>query len=317
MKNLILGILFILPGMMLAQTVEITVQANQNYEPLSSSQLVSPEHAWAFFEELVPSFGFSFPSYSSANFTQVGCTESQIDLLSDNFDTDLTLRPFLPRGYQILDRNYDESKPVAENMELTASSQVRFGVDTILEVEVLIVEWNNVKHSQGSNTDSISYQVWCYSSGVIEYRYGPWGIEDSDRFTAIEVSFFEEGVNGKAYHYALQGDPQSPTLVANPGQNDVLIGVPQTGTVYRFVDPTVGIQTEFELETEPMLSSSNPTATGIFQLHDRFKGKIWKVFDLAGQEILQGIESTIDLSNQPEGMYLLKMGVRSVKLIRY
>jgi hypothetical protein len=56
----------------------------------------------------------------------------------------------------------------------------------------------------------------------------------------------------------------------------------------------------------------NPSKTGVFQLS---KVAEWEVFNSNGILIEKGNGNSIDISNQNKGLYMLKMGIMTQKLI--
>ena len=297
-----------------SQSITLTTLTNQPYVPLSNSIQVSPDFAWNSFEVLVENFGFNYPTFASYELKHIGFSEGQVDLLDDNFDTDLTLRPFSSIVSSTIDKNYDESLSITENSNRPNSSTCSYTVSKIGPLDVLKIEWNAVKQTGSSTSDSVSFQIWCYSNGVLEYRYGPRYFQDSGSFNnAIEVSMFEESISGMEYHYSLNGNPNSPNLIENPTKTEVLDLLPKPGTVYRFIPSTVNID-DWVVDKYTTIYP-NPSTSGVFYLEPREKiYEPWEVYSSTGAKLIAGKGSIINLVGYSKGMYILKMGSTSQKL---
>ena len=324
MKTCFISLLaLILVGQIKAQEIELTVLENQPYNKIDDGQVVSPAYAWAFFEELVEEFGFSVNSFSNNSLGQAGVTEGQIDLLSGDFSTDLTLRPLSGFEYGILDKNFDEQLTIQENQSVTGKSTVSYLVTVESGSNVLKLEWTNVKLNGSSQLDSINFQIWCYDSGEIEYRYGDSYLENSSSYNKFEVSIFEEGDTGINFHYSLDGNPNTPALVKSPQTETYITGLPTKGTVYRFSRKATGIS---NINARHKFTIGPNPSSGIFHLEtDKSIQGIdaLVVKDLSGKIVHKSLllgSQRIDLSHLNNGVYLIEIqtkdGVEVIKLMK-
>lgn len=295
-----------------SQELGFSVLENQAYNPLKNRSVVSPSYAWAYFEELVEDFGFIADSPSGEKLSQIGFSEGQIDMLSNDFNVDLSL-VFLT-GYAKRDKNYDESKTVSENSQIEGQSTVAYAVEMESTEEVLKMEWRNIKFSNSSEGDSICIQVWLYKSGIIEYRYGPRSIANPGAYNRVDVSLYEENNAGTDFYYSLKGSPDSPELVKNPGSEGVFLSaLPAAGTVYRFEKSTVGLN---KYDKEKVAVYPNPSNDGVFHIKGRDIGAAWQVYNPLGGLTLYGKGPIVDLSGLEKGVYLLRSSTINLKLIR-
>lgn len=304
-----------------AQTIKFELRENQPYEPLTDATVLSPNYAWAFMEELVEDFGFSINSFGDNALNNVGVSEYEVVLLSDDFTVEQTLTPLVNgEEFWFLDRGFDEEKTVEENESNPSQSTISYKLEKvgITGEDVLKVEWNNVKLNGSTAADSINFQVWCYKDGTIEYHYGPSYLAEPVFFDEFEISFFEQNEVEFLYYYALSGNPDSPSLVKDPEFIHYVDALPKNGTVYRFYRSATGID-ENESDESSIRVYPNPTSTYISLSAENLKpGTPATFYELTGKKVFTeklNTNKAIDISHLPKGIYFLELEVKG-ELVR-
>jgi hypothetical protein len=206
---------------------------------------------------------------------------------------------------------------------------------------ILKIEWKNAGFynaiDQGNLDDVTNFQVWIYEgSDIVEVRYGAGNYVSSaldlyDGGPGAWVGVFDSASsNGSARtHYYLTGNTNAPlldsistisSLSVPPGMN----GHPASGSIYRFT-PAAGNPLSYQYQIEQSHSNMRYVQANSQLIIDLFFGEMgYSVFDMSGRMLCTGVlqngQNKIDMSNLPQGMYVVKTSYvhnyQSFKFIR-
>lgn len=251
---------------------------NQTYTNLSGSTVVSTAN-WDYITltTTIP-IGFSFPFFDQV------------------FNGSVTLTPS-DLGFGVVGAsNYFIYPFSCMNMKSIGSglSPISYILTGTAGNRILKVEWKNV--GVDLTTEYFNVQAWLYENGIVEYHFGP------NTLSASTVSISGIGVikiSTAMEALLLTGSSTSPTIV-----NDIqfLSNAPANGTVYRFTPSTMD---EKNTLTQHVSLYPNPT-TGQVTVSAPNVTDI-EVYNLLGEKVLSSTETSIDLSAQADGIYLVKV----------
>jgi len=173
---------------------------------------------------------------------------------------------------------------------------------------LVIIEFKDTKFAHDFSTaDITNFQLWIYEKdGIVEMYYGNIVVNNPDFSYYYQNGGPAVGFKGQQ----LKGSPASP--VADTGYS-YLSGTPVNGIVYRFVPKSLGVQNDFS-RSDIVSIYPNP-GNGIISLYLDDKSPqnyTVSVYDVSGRYITDGIirnpQTRIDISNEPKGVYFIKVG---------
>jgi hypothetical protein len=206
------------------------------------------------------------------------------------------------------------SKPYVARSQTSAISA---RVDVTSQDTIVKVQWKNITIQDHPTGDYLNFQLWLYKKAqTMEFHYGPSLITPgpSDSFDVVMVHFNDDF--STCYEsQQIYGSGTSVQIEKNPDSLRLYNGAAPNGTIFKFerIIPA-GIQSvkdDLGLKVYP-----NP-ATGIVNIQVQGKAD-YTLCDMAGKVIVKAEvdqQAQIDISNMPNGLYLLRVGNETVKLV--
>ena len=287
------------------------------YSDLEETISVNNNQPWDDPEYVIP-IGFDFDLYDITidsiyiGIGMGGLVSSKIDT---NYIAEYLIIPF---ETDLIDRGIDSvfsQSPISYKLEGTTGNRI------------LKIEWKNAGFYDemdvlGTLDDYINFQLWLFEeTNDIEIHFGP------NMITNPEINYWGEtgatiGLAGMTDDYEIEnayflsGEPSNPIIV------DTLVylnGTPSDGTIYKFSKSTTGIEVANLSAVIPKVYP-NPT-NGIFNIEKiTSESSTYKVTDITGKLIQQGMltgkATVVDLSKNIRGVYFLKTGSETIKLIK-
>ncbi len=78
------------------------------------------------------------------------------------------------------------------------------------------------------------------------------------------------------------------------------------------IDPVLSVLSHNDNKSNKIIIAPNPSKTGVFTLN---KDAEWSVFSITGNKIASGKQKQVNLSNQSEGLYILRLNNTFIKII--
>jgi len=195
----------------------------------------------------------------------------------------------------------------------TSLSPISFKTDGIGGSRIVKVEFKNCgAYSDFSKTMFVNFQIWLYEgSNVIEYRYGPSSITNSDVFYDDETGPLV-GISGSDLDdiltntHLLTGPANNPTL-STATSFVYLTGTPIANAIFRFT-PTVLNTTAF---TNSNISVYPNPFTDFVTIQGLKESYNYSIFDVSGKLVHSSENNLptdrIDTKSITDGVYLLKI----------
>lgn len=133
----------------------------------------------------------------------------------------------------------------------------------------------------------------------------------------VEIRTEENGPFEWGHVTAAGTDLRSETLGLTEGEHVLKAVLVDAKGATNTITKTIRVNRVVTATQQQTLSNMsiypNPSETGIFYLNQPFS---YRVLGLKGDQVLQGHSNQIDLSAQPQGVYILSIGSQKVKLVR-
>jgi hypothetical protein len=291
---------------------EFTV-LTESYTDLEGSTSLNNGQVWDDPEYIVP-IGFEFNYFGNVSSTLFMTNLGAGFYFPINNDF---ANIFFPYSSDIIDAGYaiDESmSPISYLLEGEPGSRI------------FKMEWNNCGFyyevaDLGVANNIVNLQMWLYEgSNDIDVRFGPNSIKSDglvhDGFLtslfAEEVGMTQETLTSV---FALQGDPQAPTVFASTDINELFSQTfleedPTNGTVYHFGSTFVSVEDDADAKENWMVWPSIVTENINIQTDTHAPVSLY-VHNLAGQQVAQqtltGNLNQVSLSHLTAGIYLVRL----------
>lgn len=179
---------------------------------------------------------------------------------------------------------------------------------------ILAVQYSNMRLATGVAGNAMSMQIWYYqNTGMIEVRFGPRTDNLASGFTLsrgpkMGIHYSPVDMSGCIEKVWLSGIPQAPDVSYNANHPfDGMSGVPQEGTIYRYVPTfTIGLDEQHLASTT---IRNNPATDMLFVTIAAATGASLAIEDMAGRTLhtqrANNGENAIDVSGLSNGSYLL------------
>jgi hypothetical protein len=170
----------------------------------------------------------------------------------------------LDTGFALFDCMYTDTMET-----LDATSKVSYWIEGTGNQQILKVQWKNLHIGPGPAGNYFNVQMWFYKeTGVIEYHYGGRSANNASGYNTagpvgIFVGMWHSNYNFTEMYEKIQvkGLPPNIQIDSNLNMNVPHIqGVPDSGTVYRFVPKAVASSVN-ELNAKHAISISPNPAT--------------------------------------------------------
>ena len=180
---------------------------------------------------------------------------------------------------------------------------------------ILAVQYSNMRLATGVTGNAMSMQIWYYqNTGMIEVRFGPRTANLASGFTLsrgpkMGIHHSPVDMSSCLEKVWLSGIPQAPDVSYDANHPlDGMSGVPQEGTIYRYVPTfTIGLD-EQHLVSRPTIRNNPATDVLFVTIHDATSAS-FAILDMAGRTLWTqravGGENVIDVSTLSSGTYLL------------
>ncbi len=210
-------------------------------------------------------------------------------------------------------------------VEIEEESHIQYEVTGTSPNRILKVEWDEVGLYEeiselGTTTMRLSFQTWLYENGnIIEYRFGPNtmgdGSLDSEFLTSgLILDFDYDYYSGLIY--TANGDPATPEWSLTDDfyawyySGQMLNGVPEDGTVYRF-GPATNIAESSSDEHAILSLYPNPADGQCWmenQHNDLLTVTLWDAQGRSVSEVQlnQGQRVTLDVTSWESGFYAVQ-----------
>lgn len=245
--------------------------------------------------------------------------QSYLGVMTDTFFTDLgatvyginssTLEGviFAPAVVDLIDRGY---------LTGNAVSPISYVTEGASPNRIFKMEWRNAGFYEelfgpGSNNESVNIQMWLHENGNIEYHYGPSTISQAWSDTLYAYGELIVGLAKLDYNsfsisenHFLSGSPSNATMVDSIDQ---VTAWPSNGTVYKFTNPSVGVD---EIPTIEIKLYPNPAIHELRVQADADQTFDVALIDLSGRTIKRGVMSEnqpMSLTDTPAGVYLVRL----------
>jgi hypothetical protein len=168
--------------------------------------------------------------------------------------------------FAILDVLYADSVVLADN-----SSKISYKIDGPAGHRVLKVQWKNMRIATGPAGNFINVQIWIYQeTGVVEFRYGPRSANNAsgynDPVTGIYTGIWYSNLDFSVRYEKMNLKGTPPNIIVDSALNlnvPNLLGVPDSGTIYRFVPKAVATSVSSIKEDAAFEIYPNPAANEI------------------------------------------------------
>jgi len=191
--------------------------------------------------------------------------------------------------------------------------------------QIVKAQWKNVALANGDEGNFVNFQIWVFQeTGQIELRYGPVSENNLSGYTQNNgpyagIFHSSDSFDDMYSKHWLFGHPDEIQTDLNQDFNfQRLLGIPQEGTVYRFVPTTLsGDGTEDGMNQSNTFSIyPNPVRTEIQIAGITDEIKSCKIMDIRGS-LLEAYPnpSLISVANLPIGIYVLEIET-SAQIIR-
>lgn len=188
---------------------------------------------------------------------------------------------------------------------------------------ILAVQYNNMRLAMGVAGNAMSFQLWYYqNTGMIEVRFGPRTENLASGFTLSrgpKMGIHHSPVDMSACleKVWLSGIPQAPDVSYDAEHPfDGMSGVPQEGTIYRYV-PTFTIGLDEQHLAARATIRNNPATDMLFVTIADAAGVSLVIEDMAGRTLrtqrTNSGENAIDVSGLANGAYLLVAQANGVR----
>ncbi len=167
-------------------------------------------------------------------------------------------------GFAIFDCLYTDSISLIDN-----SSKVSYTFQGAAGKKILKIQWKNLRIDSGPANNYFNVQMWLYQeTGVIEFRYGPRSANNAsgynDPLTGIYAGIWYSNMTFSKMYEKMQVTGLPPNISIDSVLNlnvPNLLGVPEEGTVYRFVPKAVltsvkGVKKAMSVELYPNPASN-------------------------------------------------------------
>ncbi|HYD21021.1 MAG TPA: T9SS type A sorting domain-containing protein [Flavipsychrobacter sp.] len=168
----------------------------------------------------------------------------------------------LDTGFAIFDCLYNDSL-----VTIDASSKVSYKIEGSGNQEILKIQWKNLAVATGPAGNFINIQTWLYKeTGVIEFHYGPRSANNASGYTSSGPTGIYTGIWYSDYNFTamyekiqVKGQPPAIQIDSNLNMNvPNIFGVPDSGTVYRFVPKAVAASVAVAMNEEAWSIVPNP-----------------------------------------------------------
>lgn len=312
----------------------IYTKLNAPYVPLTGTTEMYPGEIWedpSFFDvlnypenQIDLTFDYQYGNFSLDSVTIfeegslmfIDSVGSSFFFQGDGFSAMVTPNLLLsPTKLDITDREISGAGNV---------SKIAYKVEGSAGSKIFKMEYDKVglydEDSDSSTTnDYFSFQVWIYEgSNVIEYRYGPNSVTNTEYITNNNVGIYKSGFFADTIFsgISIEGSYNNEdsvylhdiNLTDYYYTNPTYSGLPADGTVYRFAPGNLGLnkntlQSNFVIFPNPTNQNSNLKISSK-ELFDNFE-----ICNLTGQVITSGKleNNTVQISNITQGNYFITL----------
>jgi hypothetical protein len=201
---------------------------------------------------------------------------------------------------------------------IDSGSSISYVIDGPPGNYVLKCQWKNLMVRVGQANNFVNLQIWVYqASNVIEIHYGPRSANNASGFNTTsgpQVGMFYSRDNFTLCYEKLWITGAPTNFAVDSAANYSFLamsGVPDSGTVYRFI-PRFGSTQITEIAGIEMIEIfPNPTGEYITINVKEDKSGYYKILDATGKIVKSGSISdqstTINLSEVQSGVYMFVM----------
>jgi hypothetical protein len=235
----------------------------------------------------------------------------------------------LDTGFALFDCVYADSIEIID-----ASSKVSYWVEGAGNQQILKVQWKNLKIGTGPANNYVNVQMWFYkATGVIEYHYGARSANNASGYTNpvtgvyIGIWYSDNSFTPLYEKIQVKGIPPNIQIDSTLNLNVPHIqGVPDSGTVYRFVPKAVTSSVAAISKTNKISIVPNPATdavsvtievatsdeTGITIINTTGS----KVYEQKSQRLEKGLHSfSIPTSTLSAGQYYIEVSGKNGKQV--
>ncbi|HEU0136659.1 MAG TPA: T9SS type A sorting domain-containing protein [Flavobacterium sp.] len=240
------------------------------------------------------------------NFVINGVSTNNLFVTDSYLTTDVNSPVFQvisPLSADLVDRGIDGDASL---------SPISYKVEGVAGSRIAKVEFNNCgSWSDPALTMFINFQVWLFeTTNVIEFRYGPSSISDTDAFYGGETG----GVIGLAGVDGSTGDLSNPMFLVGNAQTPTttttlsyITGTPSNGRLYRFSPTSLDVDS---FAANRIQIYPNP-ASEVLKIGGLVNDSSYKIFDGSGKFLLEGninaTDNAINVSDLASGLYFIQL----------
>lgn len=298
----------------------------ETYTDLEGSTSLNNGQVWDDPEYIVPiGFDFNYFGLTSSTLFMTGVGAGFFFPVETDFANIL-----FPYSSDIIDAGYANDESLSNISYITEGEPGS---------RIFKMEWNNCGFYNevadlGIASNIVNLQMWLYEgSSDIEVRFGPNSIKSDElvhdgfltTLMGVEVGMQQDTLSAV---FALQGDPQAPTIFASEDINELFMQTfleedPINGTVYHFGSTIVNVENETEAQENWLVWPSLLMDQLNIQI-DNDSPVQFALHNLAGQQVvdqqLQNRLSTISLAHLPAGIYMVRLqqdqNVQTYKIVK-
>jgi len=202
----------------------------------------------------------------------------------------------------------------------TSLSPISYKIDGTVGSRIAKIEYKNCgSFNDFSLNMFVNFQIWLYEgSNIIEYRYGPSLVSDSESFyggdsgAIIGVSGVDINDNFSNAHF-LVGVASNPTVTTT---DNTITGTPPANTIYRFT-PTSLNSSAFDESNVALYPNPCNDFIVIAGLKSNFS---YNIYNVSGKLIQSNQDATsgtqIDTKSFESGMYILKIVYENETIVK-
>lgn len=293
------------------------------YTPITNATSINNGLPWDDIDITFP-LGFSF-NINNSSYDSVLIQASNYVFISSS---DTLGSIFIPYAADLIDRAYVDTLPSGGT---TSVSPISYSTTGAVGSRVFKIEYENAGFYEERNdtgaTDFVNHQIWFYeTTNVVELHFG------SSRITNRALNFHQpimllvtdfdvrtDSILGEVNFVV--GDSTNPSMITVPNLDSIysLNGHPVNGAVFTFSSLFVGLN-DVLADNNQIAIYPNPAQNAFtFTTERPLNNEVVQLLDLTGKVIrteqISGLSNTIDVSELSNGLYFLRIGDASQKVI--
>lgn len=237
----------------------------------------------------------------------------------------------LDTGFALFDCMYTDTMET-----LDATSKVSYWLEGTGNQQILKIQWKNLHVGPGPDGNYFNVQMWFYKeTGVIEYHYGGRSANNASGYNTagpvgIFIGMWHSNYNFTEMYEKIQVKGLPPNIQIDSNLNMTvphIQGIPDSGTVYRFVPKAVASKVSEVLNVNNIIIAPNPASDEVSvkielvnedeKAIDIINATGSKVYEQKSQRLTKGIHTiSIPTTFLASGQYYIEVSGKNGKQVR-